>query len=182
MSTVISLREFHRMDNDCYQPASDGSREIARSWAKEKNYLRRSAAEWWPTIEAALRSIGNECRRANWDGEGAVPVTNGAIELAARISAALFPLLPIGTPVPDLIPEADGEICISWTLDAGRVFAVSIGEHGKMNFAGQFGSEGGVHAWQPIDATDSSALEASLDDVVRYVRRLHDTSPVRRAA
>ncbi len=182
MSTAIAMQGLHLIDNDDYEPVSDGSRAIQRSWEKERNYLSRSASDWLPTIEAALGGIGNECRNADWDSGGAVPVTDHTINLAARIAATLFALLPKGTPAPDLIPEFDGEICISWSVDTTRMFSVSVGEHGKINFAGQFGSEGGIHAWQSIDATSRSALEESLDDVVRYVGRLYALAAVRRAA
>jgi hypothetical protein len=182
MSTAIAMQGLYLIDNDDYEPVSDGSRAIQRTWEKERNYLSRSASDWLPTVEAALRGIGDECRNADWDGDGAIPVTDHTIDLAAKIAATLFTLLPKGTPAPDLIPETDGEICISWSVDATRMFSVSVGEHGKINFAGQFGNEGGIHAWQPIHATSRNTLEASLGDVVRYVSRLYAPAAVRRAA
>lgn len=182
MSTAIAIRGLRLIDNEGYQPVSDGSRAIQSTWVRERNYLNKSAADWRPTIEAALSGIRNECHSADWDGEGAAPVTDQTLGLAARISTTLFALLPKGTPAPDLIPEADGEICISWAADTSRVFSASVGEHGKINFSGQFGSQGGIHAWQSIDATNPSALEESLDDVVRYVRRLYEPIAARRAA
>jgi hypothetical protein len=59
---------------------------------------------------------------------------------------------------------------------------MSIGAHGKMNFAGQFGKEGALHAWQPIDAKNRASLEESLQDVARYISRLYAPPAVRRAA
>lgn len=182
MSTAIAIHRLRLITSDSYEPVSEGSRAIQLTWARVRNHLTRSAADWAPSIEAALRGINNECRGAGWDGDGAVPVTDRTIDLAARISTTLFALLPKGTPAPDLIPESDGEICISWVVDRNRMFAASVGEHGKVNFAGQFGNEGGIHAWQSIDATNSGTLEESLADVVRYVRRLYESIAVRRAA
>jgi hypothetical protein len=182
MSTAIAIKGWHPIHNGGYEPVSEDSGAIQHTWKKERNFLTRSASDWLPAVEAALRGIRDECRNPDWDGDGAVPVTDHVINLAARIAEALFALLPKGTPIPDLIPEADGEVCISWSVDATPMFSVSVGEHGKINFAGQFGSEGGIHAWQAIDETSPSALEESLDDVVRYVCRLYAGAPLGRAA
>jgi hypothetical protein len=182
MSTAIAIPGLRLVKNDGYEPVSDGGRAIQLTWSKQRNFLSKSAADWAPALEAALRDIRNECRDAGWDGDDAVPVTDRTINIAASVSTALFDLLPKGTPAPDLIPESDGDICISWPVNASRIFSVSVGEHGRVNFAGQFGSEGGVHAWQSIDATNPSTLEESLDDVVRYVRRLYGPIAIRRAA
>ena len=182
MSTAIAMQGLRLIVSEGYEPVSDGSRTIQRTWEKERNFLSRSASDWLPTIEGALRGIRIECHNVNWDYEGALPVTDRTIDLAAKIAASLFTLLPKGTPAPDLIPESDGEICISWSLDATRIFSLSVGEHGRINFAGQFGGEGGIHAWQPIDATSQNALEESLDDVVRYVQRLYAPTAIRSAA
>lgn len=181
MSVAILVRGTHFARADEYQPVSDGSRQISRMWAN-RNHPRVSASDWAPVIEAALVGIRNECHRVGWDGDEALPVSDRTINLVAQMTECLFSLLPRGTPAPDLVPERDGEICIIWSLSADRVFSVSVGAHGKMNFAGQFGTEGALHAWQPIDSKDRASLEESLQDVARYVGRLHSAPAVRRAA
>jgi hypothetical protein len=183
MSTAFAFRDLRLLRADDYQPVSAGSLAIKDTWEREQNYLRRSASDWTPLIEAGLGHIRSECGRADWDGEGAAPINDRTIDLTVKIVTTLFALLPKGTPAPDLIPESDGEICISWTFEDARIFSASVGEHGKVNFSGQFGSEGGVHAWQRIDATNRSKLENSLEDLVRYISRLcAPTTVVRRAA
>ena len=166
MSIAMPWQAWH-CDNEDYEPVSDSSQALQKAWQKQKDYLRSSATDWLPSVYGALNSMRDECREADWDCEGALPVRDCTIDLAARISAALFDSLPKGIPAPDVIPEQDGEICISWVVDSVRVFSLSIGEHGNMNFAGQFGKEGGVHAWQPIDEASSAGLQESLVDVVR---------------
>ena len=165
-----------------YDPVTNDSRTIQHSWAQERNYLRGSASDWLPTISALFRSIRSECSTANWDGQGAFAIGDQVIDIAEKAVEVLFELLPKGTPAPDVVPESDGEISISWSVDSSRMFSLSIGEHAKVNFAGQFGKEGGVHAWQPIDTSSRSALEESLQDVAKYVGKLHTTNFIRRAA
>lgn len=180
MSLAIAIGDSRLALEFDYEPITDSSREIQRAWAQKRNYLQGSASDWFPTTEAALGNIKKECGRTDWDGSGAIPVSNQVINLAAKIAESLFTMLPRGTPAPDLIPEADGEICLSWSVDSGRLFSLSVGAHDKINFAGQFGKEGGIHAWQPIDATSRSSLEKSLQDAARYIGRLYAPATINR--
>lgn len=183
MSTAIAMHGLRLRRGEDYDPVSEAARAVRVAWAKSSNYLSRSASDWTPTIEAALREIAIDCRHANWDGEGASPVAEATVLLAGRIAQSLFVLLPKGTPAPDVIAEHDGEISLNWSVDPTRMFSMSIGDHGKINFAGQFGSEGGIHAWQPVDASSQETLEASLGDVVRFIGRLYEPpAAARRAA
>lgn len=182
MSIAFARGGLHLIGHEDYEPVSDGGQTIRRMWAQDRNYRRGSASDWFPIIEAALLGIRNGCGRVGWDGDDALAVSDRTIDVTAKLTECLFTLLPRGTPAPDLIPEPDGEICISWSVDADRVFSVSVGAHGKMNFAGQFGKEGALHAWQPIDSKDRVSLEESLQDVARYVGRLYAPPAVRRAA
>jgi len=163
-------------------PASDGNRPIKSLWAEDRNYVRGSAADWAPVIGSALLTIENECNQNGWDGLGSRAVIDATINLVEEIADCLFTLLPRGTPAPDLIPESDGEICISWVIDHDRIFSVSVGDHGKINFAGQFGAEGATHGWQPTDTSSRRALEASLQEIVRQINRLFPWPAIRRAA
>ena len=178
----VSTSALRLISNDDYEPASQDGRSIQQTWDQQWNYLSNSAADWAPTVSAALRAIREISSSPNWDGEGATPIADLTLRLTEMVVAALFRLLPKGTPSPDLIPEPDGEICVSWTVDLTHIFSLSIGAQGKINFAGQFGNEGSVHGWQPIDAKSSLAIEASLADVVRYIIRLQGVSSFRSAA
>ena len=183
MSIAIAQRDIHLIGHEDYVPVSHHDNPAIRQmWAQDRNYRRGSASDWSPIIKAALLGIRNDCGQINWDGQEALPVNERTIDLAAKLTECLFALLPRGTPAPDLIPEPDGEICLTWSIDADQVFSVSVGSHGKINFSGQFGTEGALHAWQPIDPKNRVTLEESLQDVARYVNRLFKHSAVRRAA
>jgi hypothetical protein len=181
MSLAITVGD-PRLSGYCdYEPVSHFSELLTRTWAQERNYLRGSASDWFPTVDAAFRSIRDECQGADWDGQGAVAISDQVIAIAKNVVAALFALLPKGTPAPEVIPEGDGEICISWSVDRDRLFSLSLGAHGKINFAGQFGKEGGIHGWQPLDATSPGALDESLQDFAKYLGKLYPPIVSRRA-
>jgi hypothetical protein len=183
MSIAFARKDLHLVWLNDYEPVSDdGSRTTRQMLVQDRNYRRGSASDWSPIIEAALLGIRNECSRVGWDGDDALPISNRTIDVVAKLTGCLFTLLPRGTPAPDLIPEPDGEICISWLIDADRMFSVSVGAHGKINFSGQFGKEGALHAWQPIDPKNRASLEESLQDVARFVGRLYPPPSVRRVA
>lgn len=182
MSLAIAIRDSRLIGSYDYEPISDDSQGLSRKWDQEKNYLKGSASDWLPTVNAALRGIRDECQIANWDGQGAIAITDQVIAIAKNVITALFALLPKGIPAPDVIPEGDGEICISWSIDSDRLFSLSLGAHGKINFAGQFGKEGGIHGWQSIDATSPSALDESLQDVAKNLGKLYPPIVSRRAA
>jgi hypothetical protein len=176
MSNAFAAIRFPLSAFGEYDSASTPTRANVATLNQARNFLAASATDWRPSVIGVLRDIGMECGAPNWDGEGATAISSDVVRVAGRTLDVLFDLLPKGTPMPDALPEADGEIDISWIVDATRMFSLSIGAGGKMNFAGQFGREGSVHAWQPVDASSREALEKSVQDVVRYVGRLFATT------
>lgn len=176
MSCAIAVPRLQFGASDDYEPVSDGSQILSGLIDGVRNVLRGTAADWLPTALASLEEIRATCRRvAHAPVDGSVNI-EGALDNAEQVLERLFVLLPKGTPAPDLIPEEDGELCISWSVGSGQVFALSVGAHDKINFAGQFGKRGGVHAWQPIDRSSPSALDASLQEAVCHVAKLYATS------
>lgn len=156
-----------------YEPITNDSRKIQKAWEREQNYLRGSASDWIPLVESALCDIREDCSMANWDGQGALSISEDTNSRVAKIANVLFRLLPQGTPAPDIFAEADGEIGMTWEIDAYRLFSLSVGEHDNINFAGQFHNDGGIHGWQPLDTTSYQSLEQSLQEVCSHIKRLY---------
>lgn len=182
MSLAITIGESRLIGNYDYEPVSDGSKVISRRWAQERNYLKGSASDWLPTVDASFRTLRAECQKAGWDGPGSLAISDQVVAITEKVVRALFTLVPKGIPAPDLIPEADGEICLHWVADTEQELSISVGTHGKINFAGQFGKEGVIHGWQPVDATSGTALDRSLQEIANYVARLFPPAVSRRAA
>jgi hypothetical protein len=182
MSVAIPITGYGIRATDGSAAVSDTGQTIKRRWNEEQNVLRLSASDWLPTVSAELHDIADECSSENWDGHGAFAVSPETRVIAQSMLAALYAIVPRGTPVPDIVAESDGEISISWVTDVDHTFSVSVGSHGKANFAGQFGKEGSVHAWRPLDTSSWEALEESLEDISRYVGRLYKSRARRSAA
>lgn len=182
MNLALPISDYQLIGYEDYEPASDVGEKLTRKWAQEKNYLKGSASDWLPTVDAALRSLRGECQKAGWDGPGSLAISDQAIAITEKVVGVLFRLVPKGLPAPDIIPEADGEICLRWVVDTEQELSISIGAHGKINFAGQFGREGGIHGWQPLDTTSPTALDRSLQEIAKCVARLFQSIVGRRPA
>jgi hypothetical protein len=139
----------------------------------EQQALSYSAMDWLPTIAARLEEIRKECSMQNWDGEDAQAITAEVLSVVESIVRSFHITMPRNIPAPDLIPENDGEVCLSWDLADGRSFSISVGLHGKMNYAGQLGKKGVVHGWQPIDISDHRAFRETIQEVARQIVKLY---------
>jgi hypothetical protein len=182
MNLAIPINDYGLISYEAYELASDVGEKLSRKLAQERNYLKGSASDWLPAIDAALRSLRDECQTAGWDGPGSLAISDQAIAITEKVVEVLFRLMPKGLPAPDIIPEADGEICLRWVVDTEQELSLSLGAHGKINFAGQFGREGGIHGWQPLDTTSPTALDRSLQEIAKYVARLFTPIVGRRPA
>ncbi|MDO8431341.1 MAG: hypothetical protein Q7S58_02920 [Candidatus Binatus sp.] len=165
-----------------YHAISATRQQVLSEWNQRRNYLRGSASDWLPTIRSALSAIRDHCGKPDWDGHGEIVVSDEVITNADKIVTTLFTLAQAGTPAPDIVPEADGEICLTWTQDDAQTFSISIGEQGKINFAGQFGHRGSIHGWKPTDTSSPNALESSLQEIAEYLENLYPPVARRRAA
>ncbi|MYA40771.1 MAG: hypothetical protein F4Z31_03310 [Gemmatimonadetes bacterium] len=81
--------------------------------------------------ESALERAFRECSQANWDGYGAAPASESAMEWARRLLAAL----PRRVGVPEVAFEPDGDAGLEWWRGPDRVLCVSVGRNGELRYA-----------------------------------------------
>jgi hypothetical protein len=84
---------------------------------------------------ADLSRVYSECRVEGWDGYSAKPVSPDAYHAAVRFILAL----PAVVPMPEVVPEPDGEISLEWDFGQWRALSLSISESGRIAYAAMLG-------------------------------------------
>ncbi len=83
-----------------------------------------------------LNRVGDEFSVPNWDGYGALPVS----EEAYWVAHDLLEALPLGTPAPSVGAEPDGDLTFEWYRSPHRVLSVSVGPRGELHYSALVGS------------------------------------------
>jgi hypothetical protein len=127
------------------------------------------ASNWSQSVESEVAEIATDCSLENWDGYGAPPVKPAALEGVRRLADALLALVPAGIPAPDVVPDVDGDVSLSWTRDRRRGLSISVNARGEMSFAAILDKGVERHGVETFDGMDRSALQ----EIARYVARLY---------
>jgi hypothetical protein len=83
-----------------------------------------------------LFATAEECQAGNWDGHGAVAISDETYRLAYQFLEAL----PLGTPVPSIGAEPDGNMTVEWYRSPRRTLSVSIAPDGDLHYAALLGA------------------------------------------
>ena len=78
--------------------------------------------------EDAIRSLLASAGVPNWNGEGAMPVSKEAVNVAIGI----IDKLPGEIAGPNIYADADGNIEFDWELENGTMFTLSVGGKGDI--------------------------------------------------
>lgn len=111
--------------------SSAASEPASRLAAHATRAYRHYAKTGFELIEQQIAEARAACAHQGWDGYSARPIEAMTAEQAFRFALAL----PRNLPVPDIVPEPDGEIAFEWAGSGGRVISVSIGPTGKLAYA-----------------------------------------------
>ena len=87
------------------------------------------------SVAAAIADLAEEYSEDGWDGYDAKAIKR---ETLARAEAFLISL-PFAIPLPEVIPEPNGEIAFEWRKKVASLFVVSIADTGRLIYAGRFG-------------------------------------------
>jgi hypothetical protein len=112
-------------------------------FSQAAQYVEREALEGWrklndsnvfgieSTIRDDLGSVWDECRRPDWDGFGALPVSQETL----RNAYTFLESLPLGCPVPSVGAEPDGQLTLEWHRGPRRTLSVSVTPEGDLHYA-----------------------------------------------
>lgn len=82
-----------------------------------------------------LFSVAEECKLENWDGQGALPVSDESYRAAYRFLEAL----PLGMTAPSVGVEPDGELTLEWYSSPHRTLSISFSKNGELHYAALLG-------------------------------------------
>ena len=119
-----------------YRGVSDAARYVDKMAAEDRKSLHETSVFG---IESMLReelaSVWEECREPNWDGFGALAVTNDTL----RNAYIFLENMPLGCPRPSIGAEPDGHLTLEWYRSPRRTLSVSITPDGQLHYAALFG-------------------------------------------
>jgi hypothetical protein len=105
---------------------------------QSRSQLKRSYSFGWQIKVAfnELYQVYEECHEANWDGYGAVPVSESVFLDAFNFLKAL----PLGTPAPSIGAEPDGHITLEWYSSPRQTLSISVSPNGELHYAAIMGA------------------------------------------
>jgi hypothetical protein len=142
---------------------------VAQELRRVRQEATDRASNWSLSVSSAIEEIARGCAHANWDGYGAPPTKVEALENARTLAAGLFEVLPTGIPAPDVVPEIDGDVSLSWTRDRYRGLSISVSDHDRISFAGVLDKGVERHGIEVFDGSDRRVLQ----EFGQYVARLY---------
>lgn len=143
--------------------ASSSESDTVRQEIKDAKRHYRAAAI---SLQSTLEEVVITCSRPDWDGYGARPISQ-AVHVQAR---AFLDALPMWLPAPDIVPESDGEIAIEWDVESNRIFSVSIGADGTLNYAGLLGDGVERHGVENFDEVVPTVIIQAIEELYRRYR------------
>ncbi|MDD2676380.1 MAG: hypothetical protein PHP75_02790 [Methylacidiphilaceae bacterium] len=115
---------------------SPEARFIEERLAESRSNLQDSVSLGRRAVKEALYTIAEECRDSNWDGYGGEPILDATYSLAYCFLEAL----PLGSPMPAVGTEPDGQITFEWHRSARWTLSVSIDLEGRLHYSALLGA------------------------------------------
>jgi hypothetical protein len=135
--------------------SSEASKKLQKLYVDTVVSLRRSVT-WNYLGDAldALRETYEECYEGNWDGYGALPISEATYDEAVRFLNAL----PSWLPTPEIVPEPSGDIGFEWNFGKNRVLAASVDGTNRITYAGLLGTGNKAHGTEVFDGSIPQTL------------------------
>ena len=118
----------------------EDARKLLRSFTNVTRALERteSIRKKDQILMDRLDKVFEECSSQNWNGEDAPAISQDAYIEALRFIKNLPTYVDF--PLPEIVPDNDGEISFEWYKDTRDVFVVSISGKNRIAYAGIFGT------------------------------------------
>jgi hypothetical protein len=101
-----------------------------------RRFLQNSSYFGFDEVFNDLLDLAKECKSANWDGQGALPVSQESYHAALKFLESL----PLGAIVPSVGIEPDGEITMEWYQSPRRTLSISFSKNGEIHYAALLGA------------------------------------------
>ena len=141
--------------------ASSSAYTVWEMLIKAAEHARNNANDWRSLTKALIEEVAVECRTPNWDGYGANPIS----PQAKRYAQQLIDSLPYKFPVPDPVPEADGDFSLTWDFAPGHIFTVSVNPSGMLSYAGLLGEGITRHGMEPFKGSIPKVILDSIGEL-----------------
>jgi len=89
------------------------------------------------SAQAKLFDVFQDCKKADWDGYGAM----GVSDLTYYIARSFLQALPFWVAEPTFGAEPDGHLTFEWHRGPRKTLSVSVNPEKKLHYAALFGSE-----------------------------------------
>lgn len=109
---------------------------LIRDFCKEDFQSPSISLGWREILKNEVYELALECSQENWDGEGALPIS----EYEQKVACCFIDLLPEGIELPFITPENTGDIAFDWDIRKDMTFAVILTEDFAI-YAGIFDEE-----------------------------------------
>jgi len=129
-------------------------KELARDFFQTATAHRRIVQPVDSLIE-----LYRECANPDWDGEGAQPVGEGAVNEACTL---LF-LLPPDVSSPTLLAEPSGAIAFEWYKKPNQVLVLSVNGNKSIQFAALLGNGNESHGKVNFSGSMPKEIQDKLD-------------------
>ena len=134
---------------------------VAKLLREVAQHERAKATDWRPAARRAMAQIATECSVTNWDGYGAAPISPAAV----RHAQDLLDVLPADVSEPQVVPDPDGDISLSWDSGVDHVFTISVSAAGTISYAGILGKGVQRHGQEPFRGDVAKILVESIREV-----------------
>ena len=144
--------------------SSDASRNLQRLYAGAVASLRKSVTwNYLGSVFVALKETYQECSEDGWDGYGALPIAQETYDEAVRFLNAM----PSRLPMPEIVPEPNGDIGFEWTFGKNRTLVASVSGTNRITYAGLLGTGNKSHGTEVFDGSIPQTIISHISRICR---------------